>query len=106
MLGEKSKMRTPSIYLKYYFKDLFNATAALTIKNFLIFSRNRYLTSLLILCPFFICIFLQQIQDQVDAFSLKTENKSPNEIEISKIHKCTDYNCITLGIGLTSGNTE
>ena len=87
-------------------QELFRETSALTTKNFLIFSRNRFITILLLLCPIFICFYLQEIQVIVDDYALTFENMNPTEIVLSKIPKCSGPDCITIGIGMTSGNAD
>lgn len=106
MLEEKPKKQSPSVCLKYCLKKLTNEVSALTRKNFLIFSRNKYITFLLLICPFFICVYLNQIQIIVDQYTESLANPHPREISISQIPKCFGNNCITLGIGLTGGPTE
>ena len=106
MLGEKPKVRSRGIWLKNACKDLSNQTLALMRKNYLVFSRNLYVSILLLICPFLVCVYLSQVQMIVDEFTGKLEVRTPREIIISDIPKCMESNCITLGIGLTSGRSE
>ena len=87
-------------------KNLLNQILALSTKNILIFSRNKYITFLLLACPFFVCLYLQQVQSIVDNYALTLGNANPDEISLSKIPKCIGDDCISLGIGLTSGKTD
>ena len=105
MLREKSKRQSPSIYLKHSLKSLINQTSALTVKNFLIFSRNRGLSILLIILPFLICLFLHEIQNISENLAFVIDDKDPIEIPLS-LPKCMGEGCISLGIGLTAGKTE
>ena len=106
MLGKKLKKQSPSLYLKYALKDIRNQTLALTHKNFLIFSRNLYVSIPLLICPLLICLYLSQIQSVIDEFAQKFELLQPPEYSISSLPPCPYPNCISLGIGLTSGNTS
>ena len=105
MIGEKPKKQSPSLYLKYALKDIQNQTLALTKKNFLIFSRNLYVSIPLLICPLVICLYLNQIQSVIDDFAQKFEIPQPPEFSVSTIHRCPEPNCVSLGIGLTSGST-
>ena len=90
----------------YYLPSLLTPTLALTRKNYLIFSRNLYVSLLLVLCPVFVCVYLNQIQRISDNFATLIQEPFPAEVSVTEIPKCPDPSCITLGIGLTSGRTE
>ena len=106
MEGEKSKSTSPSLYLKASVKKVSNETSALARKNYLIFSRNKYLSLMLIICPFFICLYLYRVQITIEGYTQSLANSHPEEYAISKIPKCTGHDCITVGVGLTHGETK
>ena len=105
MEGEKPKRTSPSLYLKSSLKKVSNETSALAKKNYLIFSRNKYLTLTLIISPFFICLYLQKVQNTVEGYTTSLADPHPEEIQLS-IPKCTGVDCLTIGIGLTGGENE
>ena len=86
-------------------KKILAETSALAMKNYLIFSRNRYLTLTLIISPFFICLHLQKVQTIVETYTTSLENPHPEKLHLSS-PKCLDPDCITIGVGLTGGQSE
>lgn len=106
MQTEKLKTQSPLIKTKYCFRKISNEVSALTTKNLLIFSHNKHITILLLLCPFLICAYLSYIQYIINSYASRLCNLDPKEIPLSKIPKCFSQDCITLGIGLTGGSAE
>ena len=102
MKEENCKKKSLSLCLN----NLTNQICALSTKNFFLFSRNRYISILVIACPFFLCLYLHQIQSIVDDNTLIASDENPTEITISKIPKCINPNCLSIGIGLISGKSS
>jgi ABC-type multidrug transport system ATPase subunit len=106
MEGEKSKRSNLGVFLKVSLRQISNETSALAKKNYLIFSRNKYLSLMLIICPFFICLYLQRIQNTIEIYTTSLSDPYPEEVNISKIPKCFGQDCLSLAIGLTGGRNE
>ena len=105
MEEEKDRKYSSRFGLVAGVKKVFRETSALAMKNYLIFSRNKYLTLTLIISPFFICLYLQKVQTIVETYTTHLENAHPSEYQLS-IPKCRGQDCLTIGVGLTGGEND
>lgn len=59
-----------------------------------------------LLAPFLVCLYLSVIESIASSYINSVTNLHPNIVNIDKIEKCEDKDCITLGIALTHGYND